>query len=155
MKTKSPVGILYALKNVLWTPNILKCGLTTQTIEKRVINLQTSLPIDCEIVCITQPLINCRIYENLLKKILANYRIRNDREFYFIPNYETIRDIYSFFDEMNEKFKTENELNDFIKSIYPDEKIKYNNLCNSNSITISKIRNKTKKRKLFVEIPND
>lgn len=147
MKTKSPVGILYALKNVLWTPNILKCGLTRQSIGKRVCNLQTSLPVDCEIVCTTQKLINCKIYENLLKKILANYRIRNDREFYYIPNYETIRDIYSFFDEMNEKFKTENELNDFIKSIYPDEKIKYNNLCNSNSITICKIRNKTKKTK--------
>ena len=33
-------GILYTLRNELWGTN-LKCGLTTQKIEKRISNLQT------------------------------------------------------------------------------------------------------------------
>ena len=72
-------GILYALKNDLWGTN-LKCGLTTQKIEKRISNLQTSLYIDCEVIATTNQLVNCKIYEFLLKKILKEYRIRTDSQ---------------------------------------------------------------------------
>ena len=51
------IGILYALKNELWQENI-KCGLTTQKIEKRISNLQTSLFIDCELIATTNQLVN-------------------------------------------------------------------------------------------------
>ena len=66
-------GIIYCLSNVLWQGQ-LKCGLTTQKIEKRISNLQTSLFIDCELIAITNKLINCRVYEFLLKKILKEQR---------------------------------------------------------------------------------
>ena len=58
-------GILYALSNELWLGNI-KCGLTTQKIEKRISNLQTSLFIDCKIIAMTKLLVDCKIYEFLL-----------------------------------------------------------------------------------------
>ena len=73
-------GILYALSNVHWDTK-LKCGLTRRNLRKRISNLQTSLFYDCEIICFTDILVNCEIYEYLLKKILSNYKIRKDREF--------------------------------------------------------------------------
>ena len=75
------LGILYCLSSIHWDTK-LKCGLTTQELKKRISNLQTSLFYDCEIISFTDKLINCKIYEYLLKKILCNYRIRKDREFF-------------------------------------------------------------------------
>jgi hypothetical protein len=60
-------GILYCLENQLWGVNY-KIGLTTQKIEKRISNLQTSLFIDCKLIAITYQLVNCKIYEFLLKE---------------------------------------------------------------------------------------
>ncbi len=88
-------GILYCLKNELWG-DIKKCGITTQSIQKRISNLQTSLFIDCEIICMTDELVDCKIYEFLLKKYLKKYRVRDDREFFNIEAYQII-DIYEKF----------------------------------------------------------
>ena len=89
------VGILYTLRNDLWG-TILKCGLTTQKIEKRISNLQTSLFIDCEVIATTNQLVNCKIYEFLLKKVLKEYRIREDREFFNVE-IDLIKEIFETF----------------------------------------------------------
>lgn len=112
------VGILYALKNELWQNN-LKCGLTTQKIEKRISNLQTSLFIDCEIIATTNQLVNCKIYEFLLKKVLKEYRIRTNREFFNI-DYSTIKEIYETFNYINSILDTEEKLNLYIQKFYPE-----------------------------------
>ena len=93
------LGILYALQNELWGTN-LKCGLTTQKIKKRISNLQTSLFINCEVIATTNQLVNCKIYEFLLKKILKEYRLRTDREFFNV-DYSIIKEIYETFNYIN------------------------------------------------------
>lgn len=88
MKTK--VGILYCIGNVLWQQN-KKCGITprkinlclfswatTQTINKRVSNMQTSLLENCFIIYTTDTLLDTYFYEYLLKQILKKYRVRKD-----------------------------------------------------------------------------
>ena len=140
-------GILYALKNDLWGTN-LKCGLTTQKIEKRISNLQTSLYIDCEVIATTNQLVNCKIYEFLLKKILKEYRIRTDREFFNI-DYSTIKEIFETFNYINSILDTEEKLNNYIERNYPEyfKKIKY-----VKSETSSSDKPKRKRRKvLFVD----
>jgi hypothetical protein len=109
--TKKNSGILYALSNELWQSK-LKCGLTTQKLQKRISNLQTSLFIDCKIVYQTNELVNCKIYEYLLKKILKDYRVRNDREFYDIESDE-IKEIFENFNYINSILNTEEKLNEY------------------------------------------
>ncbi len=111
-------GIIYALQNELWGQN-LKCGLTRQRIEKRIYNLQTSLFIDCDIIAITGQLVNCKIYEFLLKKILKEHRLRSDREFFNV-DIETIKEIYQTFDYINTILDSEEKLNEYIKRNYPE-----------------------------------
>ena len=108
------IGILYSLSN-----DNIKCGLTTQKIEKRISNLQTSLFIDCEIIATTEQLVNCKIYEFLLKKILKDYRLRNDREFFNIDT-ELIKEIFLTFNYMNTILNTEEKLNEYIKNNYSE-----------------------------------
>jgi hypothetical protein len=96
----------------------LKSGVTT-IILKRISNLQTSLFIDCKIIAITDTLINPRIYEYLLKKILYQERIRNDREFYNI-DIQTIQKIYETFNYMNSILNTHDKLNQYIQKHYPE-----------------------------------
>lgn len=141
------VGILYALQNELWGAN-LKCGLTSQKIEKRISNLQTSLFIDCEVIATTNQLVNCKIYEFLLKKILKEYRIRTNREFFNI-DYSTIKEIYETFNYINSILDTEEKLNWYIQKFYPEylKKRKY-----IKSETSSSDKPKRKKREgLFVD----
>jgi len=134
--TKKNSGILYALSNELWQ-NKLKCGLTTQKLQKRISNLQTSLFIDCEIVYHTEELVNCKIYEYLLKKILKEYRKRNDREFYNIEP-EDIKEIFDNFTYINSVLNTEEKLNEYIKNNHPEyfrlsKKRLYSEMCSSDS----------------------
>ena len=127
-------GILYALKNVLWGHN-LKCGLTTQKIEKRISNLQTSLFIDCELIATTNQLVNCKIYEFLLKKVLNHYRIREDREFFNVE-IDMIKEIFETFNHINSILDTDEKLNEYIKRNYPEyynKKRKYYNFISSSS----------------------
>lgn len=111
-------GILYALQNRLWY-SAIKCGLTTQKLQKRISNLQTSLFIDCEIICFTDLLIDCKIYEYLLKKILKEYRVRNDREFYDIEHSQIIN-IYQTFNYINSILDTEEKLNEYMWNNHRD-----------------------------------
>ena len=97
----------------------LKCGLTTQPIQKRISNLQTSLFIDCVIVYCTNELVNCKIYKYLLKKILKDYRIRKDREFYDVNSCD-IKEIYENFNYINLILNTEEKLNEYIKNNHPE-----------------------------------
>jgi hypothetical protein len=110
---RTNIGILYALKNILWNTN-LKCGITSQNIKKRISNLQTSLYYDCEIVYKTETLLNCNYYEYLLKKILKDYKLRKNREFYNITENEIIL-IYDFFNELNRELNTHDKLLEYIK----------------------------------------
>lgn len=130
-------GILYALKNKAWD-NILKCGSTSTSINKRITNLQTSLIDNCELVYTTEQLVNVSYYEHLLKRILKNYRYRPDREFYDV-DYDNIQQIYDFFNEMNETFNTEELLLNYMltndKKYYNNKYGKYVN----NKITTTKI----------------
>jgi hypothetical protein len=112
------VGILYALSNQLWQGNI-KCGLTTRKIEKRISNLQTSLFIDCELIATTNQLLNCKIYEFLLKKVLKEYRLRNDREFFNVE-IEMIKEIFETFNYINSILDTDEKLNNYIERNYPE-----------------------------------
>jgi hypothetical protein len=148
MKTKNE-GILYSLSNELWQNN-LKCGLTSQKLKKRVSNLQTSLFVDCEIVCFTDILVNCKIYEYLLKKILKKYRVRDDREFYNIEQDE-IKEIFENFNYINKILNTEEKLNEYMKNNHPEyvrlsKKRLYSEMCSSNSSDSSN-KKKVKRRK--------
>ena len=137
------LGILYALQNELWGTN-LKCGLTTQKIKKRISNLQTSLFINCEVIATTNQLVNCKIYEFLLKKILKEYRLRTDREFFNV-DYSIIKEIYETFNYINSILDSEEKLNNYIKINYPE----YYNRKNETS---SSEKTKRKKKKgLFVD----
>ncbi len=79
MKTK--IGILYCIGNISWN-QYRKCGRTTQTINKRVSNMQTSLLENCVVIYTTDTLLDTYFYEYLLKQILKKYRVRKDREFF-------------------------------------------------------------------------
>ncbi len=122
MKKKS--GILYCLSNKLWGDNVYKCGLTTQKIKKRLSNIQTSLYLDCIIECHTDELIDCFIYEKLLKLILKNYRLRSDREFYCVTKDEIIM-IFNFFNQINITLNDNTKLNEFFKLNNPETNNKY------------------------------
>lgn len=111
-------GILYALHNDLWL-GYVKCGLTTQKIEKRISNLQTSLFIDCKIIATTNELINCKVYEYILQKILNEYRLRSDREFFNI-DVDTIKEIFETFNYINSVLDTEEKLKNYITNNYPE-----------------------------------
>ena len=146
---KKNVGILYALSNKMWT-GLLKCGLTTQKLQKRISNLQTSLYIDCEIISYTNELVNCKIYEYLLKKILNNYRIRKDREFYNVEP-EEIKEIFNNFNFINSILNTEEKLNEYIKNNYPEyfknpKKRTYSQMC---SLESSSDKKKLKRRRVL------
>lgn len=141
------IGILYALKNELWQENI-KCGLTTQKIEKRISNLQTSLFIDCELIATTNQLVNCKIYEFLLKKILKEYRLRYDREFFNVE-IDMIKETFETFNYINSIQDTDQKLNDYIKRNYPEYYDKRKRIYDYNS---SSSDEKPKQKKgLFVD----
>jgi hypothetical protein len=153
-------GKLYALSNQLWRGNY-KIGLTTQKIEKRISNLQTSLFIDCELITTTEQLLNCRIYEFLLKKVLKEYRLRTDREFFNV-NVEIIEQVFETFNYLNSILNTEEKLNNYMMNNYPEyfKKRKYiknetSSSCGSqiaNKIGQSSEKPKKKKKKiLFVD----
>lgn len=152
--TKKNSGILYALSNDLWQNN-LKCGLTTQKLQKRISNLQTSLFIDCKIVYHTDELINCKIYEYLLKKILKDYRVRNDREFYDIEPDE-IQEIFERFNYINSILNTEEKLNEYIKNNHPEyfrlsKKRLYSEMSSSDSSNSSNEKKLKKRRCIYVD----
>jgi hypothetical protein len=141
-------GILYTLRNDLWGAN-LKCGLTTQKIEKRISNLQTSLFIDCEVIATTNQLVNCKIYEFLLKKVLKEYRIREDREFFNVE-IDLIKEIFETFNYINSILDTDEKLNNYVMRNYPEYYNKKRKYIKDEISTIDK--QKRKKRKgLFVD----
>ena len=143
-------GILYALSNKLWQTN-LKCGLTTQKLQKRISNLQTSLYHDCEIISYTEPLIDCKIYEFLLKKTLKDYRVRDDREFFNIDHYE-IKKIYETFNYINSILNTTEKLNIYIKNNHSEYFSKKRNKKNISDSTDSSVIKK--KTKIFIDTSN-
>ena len=151
-------GILYALQNELWGTN-LKCGLTSQKLQKRISNLQTSLFIDCEIICFTDTLIDCKIYEFLLKKILKEYRVRADREFYNIETDEIIK-IYETFNYINSILNTEEKLNEYMWNNHREyfknpKKRLFSDLSNSSDSSNSSGKKKLKRsRGIFVDTSN-
>jgi len=152
--TKKNSGILYALSNDLWQSK-LKCGLTTQKLQKRISNLQTSLFIDCVIVYHTEELVNCKIYEYLLKKILKEYRERQDREFYNIEP-EDIKEIYDNFNHINSILNTQKKLYEYIKNNHPEyyrlnKKRLYSEMCSSDSSNSSNEKKLKKKRCIYVD----
>ena len=142
MKTKS--GILYSLRNKAWD-NYKKCGRTTQKLNKRLSNLQTSLVENCEIIYTTEELIDCYFYEYLLKKILKGYRVRVDREFFNIDE-EEIKIIYDFFNELNKELNTVEKLNNYININIPDY---YNKKSQKEKIFINNI--KSQRRKICID----
>ena len=93
-------GILYAITNVLWGPNCIKLGRTTQLISKRLSNLQTALPVDCVVLFTTDILIDCHHSEKILHDMLAYHRYKRCREFFYAP-VELIRKIFDCINELN------------------------------------------------------
>ena len=148
MRTK--IGILYCLENVNAWNQYKKCGRTTQLINKRLSNLQTSLLDNCKIICLTDKLLDCYFYEFLLKKFLKNYRLRTDREFFQIE-FDEIREIYETFNLINSILNTEEKLNEYIKNNYPEyfknpKKRTYSQMCSSES---SSDKKKLKRRRVL------
>ena len=152
--TKKNSGILYALSNDLWQSK-LKCGLTTQKLQKRISNLQTSLFIDCKIVYHTEELVNCKIYEYLLKKILKEYRERHDREFYNIEPDE-IKELFDNFSYINSILNTQKKLDEYMKNNHPEyfrlsKKRLYSEICLSDSSNSSNKKKLKRRRVLYVD----
>ena len=114
---KKKVGIIYSLKNSSWS-NIKKCG-RTQELKKRLQNLQTSLLENCEIVYVTNTLLDTHFYEYLLKNILKQRRIKSNKEFFDVDEFE-IKMIFDFFNELNLIFNDEIKLNNYIQHNYPE-----------------------------------
>ena len=110
-------GKLYALSNPLWGNNILKLGNTSQTIKSRLSTIHTSLYLDCKIVYQTEDLICCKYFEKILEKILASYRIK--REFYLVLE-EEIKEIYDFFNQLNDCLGNEENLIKYIEKYNPE-----------------------------------
>jgi hypothetical protein len=117
MRTK--IGILYCLKNVISWNNFKKCGRTSQLINKRLCNLQTSLLDNCEIIYTTEILQDIYFYEFLMKKLLKPYRVRLDREFFDVDDSE-IQMVYDTFNYINKIYNTPDKLNEYIKNNYPE-----------------------------------
>ena len=140
-------GILYALNHFSWF-QYKKMGRTTQTIQKRISNMKTSLLGDIVILYTTNELIDCYFYEYLMKQILKNYRIKPNKEMFDV--YENdIKMIFDFINELNIIFDTEEKLNWYIQNQYPEyfKKRKY-----VKSETSSSDKSKRKRRKgLFVD----
>jgi hypothetical protein len=56
--------------------------------------------VDCEVIATTNQLVNCKIYEFLLKKVLKEYRLREDREFFNVE-IDMIKEIFETFNYIN------------------------------------------------------
>lgn len=112
------VGILYCIGNTSWN-QYRKCGRTTQTINKRVSNMQTSLLENCVVIYTTDTLLDTYFYEYLLKQILKNYRVRKNREFFNVHDDE-IKEIYETFNYINSIYNTSEKLNNYILNNYPE-----------------------------------
>lgn len=127
------------LFNIQAWKNYKKCGRTIQNIQKRLSNLQTSLLDNCNIIYITEKLIDTYFYEYLLIKILKNFRIRSNREFFDI-NLDEIIEIYETFNHMNKILNTNDKLNEYINNFHPEY---FNNKkCNHSSNEKYKIKKK-------------
>jgi hypothetical protein len=153
MRTK--IGILYSLQNVNAWDNYKKLGRTTQKINKRMSNLQTSLIDNCELICVTDILLDTCFYEYLLKKILKNYRLRSDREFYDIEPDE-IKEIFDNFNFINTVLNTEEKLNEYIKNNHPEyfrlsKKRSYSEMCSSDSYNSSNKKKLKKRRYIYID----
>lgn len=151
------LGILYALSNEHWDTK-LKCGLTRRDLKKRISNLQTSLFYDCKIITFTDILVNCRIYEFLLKKILSNYKIRTDREFFDIEPDE-IKEIYESFNYINKILDTSEKLNEYIWNVHPEyfkssRKRLYSEMCLSGTNSSNDENPRKKLKGIYVDTSN-
>jgi hypothetical protein len=111
-------GILYGLSHPAWN-QYKKMGRTTQTIKKRISNMQTSLLDDIDIIYITNELTDCYFYEYLMKQILKNYRIKPNKEMFNVDN-EDIKIIFDFFNELNNQLNDQIKLNNYINLYYPE-----------------------------------
>ena len=147
MKTK--VGILYCIGNVAWQQN-KKCGRTTQTINKRVSNMQTSLLENCFVIYTTDTLLDTYFYEYLLKQILKKYRVRKDREFFDVYDDEII-EIYETFNYINSILDTEEKLNNYILNNYPEYFKKRKYIKSETSSLSDKPKRKRRRKGLFVD----
>jgi hypothetical protein len=119
------------LSNVSWN-NLLKCGVTSQLINKRVSNIQTGNPINCEIVYMTDKLLYPYYYERLLKKRLEEQRF--NREFFDVTEEEIIK-IYEEFNIMNKILNCEELMLMYIKN---NDKNYYKKIINK-KINVEKI----------------
>lgn len=158
-------GKLYALTNPSFF-GLIKCGVSGQLIQKRVQSIQTSLPIDCNVISTTDVLLYPYFYEKILKQMLSKYRFRNNREFYSISESDVIH-IFSEFNLINKILCTEVLILNYIKNNdlkYYNYIIKKNNKIiiesNSNSsnefkktYSFSKIKS-NKRRIIFIDTSN-
>lgn len=102
-------------------------------------------------IATTNQLVNCIIYEYLLKKILKEYRIREDREFFNVE-IDLIKEIFETFNYINSILDTDEKLNWYISNYHPEyfNKKKYIKINTS-----SNEKTKNKKRKfLYVDTSN-
>jgi hypothetical protein len=145
-------GILYCIQNKECWRDLKKCGLTTKSIEERLSGLHTSLPIDCEILCTSDELLDVGFYEKLLHEFLSGFRYRSDREFFSITD-EDVKEIFNFINLMNKMYNNFELLEDFIKIKNKDYyKQRFNSKkCSAECGYIQSKKNKYKKTTLSVD----
>jgi len=144
-------GILYGLSHYSWF-EYKKMGRTTQTIKKRISNMQTSLLGDIDVIYTTNLLVDYYFYEYLLKQILKNYRINSRKEMFYVDDEDIIM-IYDYFNQINNKLDDEQKLNNYICQNYPEyfkKRKYYNSEYSSNSLSVNKPKNK-KRKGIFVD----
>ncbi len=94
-------------------------------------------------------MVNCKIYEYLLKKILIEYRLRTNREFFNV-DVEIIEQVFNTFNYLNSILNTEEKLNNYIMNNYPEYFKKRKYIKNETSSSSEKPKKK-KKKFLFVD----
>lgn len=139
-------GILYGLSHYSWF-QYKKIGRTTRTIKERISNMKTSLLGDIDIINTTNELIDCYFYEYLMKLVLRNYRIKPNKEMFYVYEDE-IKMIFDFFNELNAILDTEDKLNNYIENHYPEYFKKRKYVKNE---TLSNDKPKIKRKGLFVD----
>jgi hypothetical protein len=147
MKTKS--GILYGLKHPAWN-QYKKMGRTSQTIKKRISNMQTSLLGNIDIIYTTNTLVDSHFYEYLMKQILKNYRIKPNKEMFVVYDDE-IKEIFETFNYINLILDTDEKLNNYIENFYPEYLKKKKYIKSEKKLYPIYNKKKLKKKAIYID----
>jgi|GEM_PF-6736640 len=111
-------GHIYLLANPAYRENYHKLGKTADTVEKRAKDLSRPTGVPNEFVIVYQhQVVDCDAAENLAKKKLNDYRDRNNKEFFVLPQNEAIKILMEVVSIINATSDVEDEENAFANCI--------------------------------------